>query len=145
MIQPQESREAEMCVIGGCLRSASARDRAFSVISDVDFFHADLRTVFKVISILKLSGGSPDIITTHQKLKDLNLLEEVDSPKVLEDCVSKTPEDYDILLSLEQKQSCISLEKFLAIAFEKAYPPPAAYYSYPKVYCTFCESEIIDR
>ena len=70
-----------------------------------------------------------------------------DYKKLMEELQDRelTPEDYDILLSLEQKQSCISLEKFLAIAFEKAYPPPAAYYSYPKVYCTFCESEIIDR
>jgi hypothetical protein len=50
-----------------------------------------------------------------------------------------------MLLSLEQKQNLISLPKFLAMAFEKAYPPPPAYFSYPKVYCTFCEAEIIDR
>jgi len=56
-----------------------------------------------------------------------------------------TPEDYDLLLSLEQKQNLISLPKFLAMAFEKAYPPPPAYFNYPKVYCTFCEAEIIDR
>ena len=56
-----------------------------------------------------------------------------------------TPDDYELLLSLEQKQSCISLPKFLALAFEKAHPPPEAYYTYPKVYCTFCQGEIVDR
>ena len=56
-----------------------------------------------------------------------------------------TPDDYDLLLSLEQKQSMISLPKFLAMAFEKAFPPPAAYFEYPKVYCTFCEGEIVER
>ena len=56
-----------------------------------------------------------------------------------------TPNDYDLLLSLEQKQNCISLPKFLAMAYEKTYKPPAAYFNYPKVYCAFCEGEIVDR
>jgi hypothetical protein len=37
------------------------------------------------------------------------------------------------------------LPKFLALAYEKAFPPPQQYFTYPKVFCTFCEAEIVDR
>ena len=39
----------------------------------------------------------------------------------------------------------MSLQRFLALGFEKAHPPPPEYYQYPKVYCCFCEAEIVDR
>ena len=55
------------------------------------------------------------------------------------------PEDYDFLLNLEQKQTMISLHKFLAMAYEKIYKPPAPYFSYPHCCCVFCEVEIFDR
>ena len=55
------------------------------------------------------------------------------------------PEDYDLLLSLENKQSIISLPRFLAGAFDKANPPPQSYFDIPKAYCAFCEGEILDR
>lgn len=37
------------------------------------------------------------------------------------------------------------MPKFLALAYEKAFPPPQQYFTYPKVFCTFCEAEIVDR
>ncbi len=55
------------------------------------------------------------------------------------------PDDYDMLLSLESKQSTISLPRFLAMGFEKAHKPPQSYYDIPKAYCCFCEAEIVDR
>jgi len=55
------------------------------------------------------------------------------------------PEDYDLLLSLEQKQSMITLHRWLFMGFEKAFKPPDAYFTYAKVYCVFCEAEIVDR
>lgn len=56
-----------------------------------------------------------------------------------------TPNDYELLLSLEEKQATISMPKFLAMAYEKAHPPPACFFTYPKVTCTFCQGEIVDR
>ena len=55
------------------------------------------------------------------------------------------PQDYERLLSLENKQSIISLPRFLAMSFEKANPPPQSYFDLPKAYCAFCEAEITDR
>lgn len=55
------------------------------------------------------------------------------------------PDDYDILLKLEQASSDITPHRFLMQAFEKAHKPPDEYFSYPKVYCVFCELEILDR
>ena len=55
------------------------------------------------------------------------------------------PEDYDLLLQLENQKTSISMQRFLALGFEKTYPPPPEYYTYPKVYCAFCEGEIVDR
>ena len=56
-----------------------------------------------------------------------------------------TPDDYDLLLSLEQKANNISLPKFLALAFERAHPPPKSYFDMHTAYCGFCEAEIPDR
>ena len=55
------------------------------------------------------------------------------------------PEDYDLLLSLENKQNIISLPRFLAMGFEKAFETPQSYYNLPKAYCAFCEAEIVER
>ena len=52
------------------------------------------------------------------------------------------PEDYDLLLSLENRQNIISLERYLAMSFEKAFPPPQSYFDIPHPYCCFCEAEI---
>lgn len=67
--------------------------------------------------------------------------------KVMEELQTRElgPEDYDLLLSLENKQNCISLQRFLAMGFEKAFPPPQSYFQIPKAYCAFCEAEILDR
>ena len=56
-----------------------------------------------------------------------------------------SPEDYDLLLQLEQKQSTQSMHQFLAQQFEKVFKPPESYFQFPKVYCCFCEMEILDR
>ena len=50
-----------------------------------------------------------------------------------------------MLLSLENKQNIISLPRFLAMSFEKAFKPPQSYFDIPKAYCAFCEGEIVDR
>ena len=55
------------------------------------------------------------------------------------------PDDYDKLLSLENKKSIISVPRFLAMGFEKSFPPPQSYFEIAKAYCAFCEAEIVDR
>ena len=55
------------------------------------------------------------------------------------------PEDYDILLKLEQASTCVPQHRFLAQSFIDAFKPPAEYFTYAKVYCCFCEFEITDR
>jgi hypothetical protein len=48
-----------------------------------------------------------------------------DYKRIMEELQTRelTPNDYELLLSLEEKQAHISLEKFLAMAFEKSFPP----------------------
>ena len=55
------------------------------------------------------------------------------------------PHDYDLLLSLENKESIISLPRFLALSFEKTFEPPSLYFDAPQVFCAFCEAEINER
>lgn len=55
------------------------------------------------------------------------------------------PEDYDLLLSLEVKRGVISLPRWLAMGFDKAFEPPQSYYDMPRAYCAFCEAEIADK
>lgn len=50
-----------------------------------------------------------------------------------------------MLLNLENKKNSISLPRWLAMGFDKAFKPPQSYYDIPKAYCVFCEAEIIDR
>lgn len=38
------------------------------------------------------------------------------------------PEDYDLLLKLEQKSSTVPMHQFLAKEFEKAFKPPETYF-----------------
>ena len=70
-----------------------------------------------------------------------------DYQRIMEELQSRElgPDDYEILLQLEQKESNISQHRFLAQAFEKAFKAPAEYFQYPKAYCAFCELEIVDR
>ena len=67
--------------------------------------------------------------------------------KVMEELQQRElgPEDYDLLLQLENQKTTVSLQRFLALGFEKVHQPPPEYYAYPKVYCAFCEGEIVDR
>ena len=50
-----------------------------------------------------------------------------------------------MLMRLEDKQSIISMPRFLALGFEKAFPPPQSYFDAPQVFCVFCEAEILER
>ena len=79
-------------------------------------------------------GGNPSQYNDEYK----KLMEELQTREL-------GPDDYDMLLSLEQKSSIISLPRFLAMGFEKAFPPPQSYFDIPKAYCAFCEGEIVDR
>lgn len=96
-IEPQESREAEMSVIGGMLKSKKSLEEAFTVLEVDDFFHKDLQLVFKAIEVLHATGVTPDQLTVHQKLSDLHLLEEAKSPEVLAECLAAVPNQDNIL------------------------------------------------
>lgn len=96
MIQPQESREAEMCVIGSVLKLEDRVGDALFTLSEFDFFHADLRSVFETFQFLKTNKRGIDQLTVHQTLVDQGLAEEVRSPEILAECIGLVPNEKNI-------------------------------------------------
>ena len=48
-------------------------------------------------------------------------------------------------MSLESKTNSISLPRWLAMGFEKAFPVPQSFLDRPQVMCTYCEAVIVDK
>eukprot|EP00347_Sterkiella_histriomuscorum_P013158 403365789 len=55
------------------------------------------------------------------------------------------PEDYDLLLQLEQSSQKVPLPKYLAQVFDKANPPTEEYLNNAQVMCAFCSGRIDDK
>ena len=53
--------------------------------------------------------------------------------KIIEELQTRElgPQDYDILMSLQDKTNEISLNRWLTIGYEKAFPPPDSYLRAP--------------
>ena len=55
-----------------------------------------------------------------------------------------TTKDYEMLLSLENKQSKLTFEQFCLLAFQKQYKNPDDY-QYVTAHCSSCNMEIADK
>ncbi|CDW88804.1 e3 ubiquitin-protein ligase zswim2-like [Stylonychia lemnae] len=55
------------------------------------------------------------------------------------------PEDYEMLLQLEQSSNKVPLPKYLVSVFDKANPPTEEYLSNSNAVCNFCSSKIEDK
>lgn len=56
------------------------------------------------------------------------------------------PEDHLKLLQMDERAAKnMTRNKWVAIAFEQAYPSPESYFEIPTVYCSFCREKIADK
>src|ERR1700755_763373 len=66
---PPHSVEAEQAVLGGLLLSNSAWDRIGDVIAESDFYRADHRLLWRVITKLIEDNKPADVLTVTEALK----------------------------------------------------------------------------
>jgi replicative DNA helicase len=66
---PPHSVEAEQAVLGGLLLSNAAWDRIGDVISESDFYRADHRVIWRVITHLVEENKPADVLTVAEALK----------------------------------------------------------------------------
>src|SRR5687767_1216195 len=88
---PPHSVEAEQAVLGGLLLSNSAWDRIGDLISESDFYRADHRLVWRVITKLVEDNKPADVLTVSEALKVSGDLQDVGGLAYLHQLASGTP------------------------------------------------------
>src|SRR5579862_5676193 len=72
---PPHSIEAEQAVLGGLMLDNKAWDRIIEQVTEVDFYRADHRLIFQIISSLAKKNKPFDMLTLSDSLKAVNALE----------------------------------------------------------------------
>lgn len=88
---PPHSVEAEQAVLGGLLLSNQAWDRIGDVISESDFYRADHRVLWRVITALVEENKPADVLTVTEALKTNGELADVGGMAYLHQLSSGTP------------------------------------------------------
>ena len=88
---PPHSVEAEQSVLGGLLLSNSAWDRIGDVIAESDFYRADHRLLWRVITKLIEDNKPADVLTVAEALKTSGEMNDVGGLAYLHQLASGTP------------------------------------------------------
>jgi replicative DNA helicase len=88
---PPHSVEAEQAVLGGLLLSNQAWDRIGDVVSESDFYRADHRILWRVITHLVEESKPADVLTVSEALKITGEIESVGGLGYLNQLASGTP------------------------------------------------------
>ena len=88
---PPHSVEAEQAVLGGLLLSNAAWDRIGDVISEQDFYRADHRVLWRVITRLVEENRPADVLTVAEALKTAGDVQDVGGIAYLHQLASGTP------------------------------------------------------
>ena len=88
---PPHSVEAEQAVLGGLLLSNAAWDRIGDVISESDFYRADHRVLWRVITQLVEENRPADVLTVSEALKVSGEIQDVGGLAYLHQLASGTP------------------------------------------------------
>ena len=88
---PPHSVEAEQAVLGGLLLSNAAWDRIGDVIGESDFYRADHRVLWRVITKLVEDNKPADVLTVSEALKVSGDLPDVGGLAYLHQLASGTP------------------------------------------------------
>src|SRR6185503_11326821 len=88
---PPHSVEAEQAVLGGLLLSNAAWDRIGDVIGESDFYRADHRLLWRVITKLIEDNKPADVLTVTEALKTSGEMNDVGGLAYLHQLASGTP------------------------------------------------------
>jgi replicative DNA helicase len=88
---PPHSVEAEQAVLGGLLLSNVAWDRIGDLISESDFYRADHRVLWRVITKFVEDNKPADVVTVSEALKLTGDLQDVGGLAYLHQLASSTP------------------------------------------------------
>ena len=88
---PPHSVEAEQAVLGGLLLSNQAWDRIGDVVSEGDFYRADHRILWRVITSLVEENRPADVLTVSEALKITGDIESVGGLAYLNQLATGTP------------------------------------------------------
>ncbi|HEV7784983.1 MAG TPA: DnaB-like helicase N-terminal domain-containing protein, partial [Thermoanaerobaculia bacterium] len=88
---PPHSVEAEQAVLGGLLLSNQSWDRVGDVISESDFYRADHRVLWRVITQLVEESKPADVLTVTEALKISGEIQDVGGLAYLHQLSSSTP------------------------------------------------------
>jgi replicative DNA helicase len=88
---PPHSVEAEQAVLGGLLLSNAAWDRIGDVIGESDFYRADHRVLWRVITKLVEDNKPADVLTVAEALKTSGEMNDVGGLAYLHQLASGTP------------------------------------------------------
>jgi replicative DNA helicase len=88
---PPHSVEAEQAVLGGLLLSNQSWDRIGDVISESDFYRADHRVLWRIITALVEDNKPADVLTVAEALKVSGEIQDVGGLAYLHQLASGTP------------------------------------------------------
>ena len=88
---PPHSVEAEQAVLGGLLLSNAAWDRIGDVITAADFYRADHRVLWRVITALVEESKPADVLTVSEALKVSGEIQDVGGLAYLHQLATSTP------------------------------------------------------
>lgn len=88
---PPHSIEAEQSVIGGLLLANDKWDDVADLLTSTDFYRNEHRNIFRAMELLVESDKPLDVITLHDKLQNLDLLESVGGLPYLAELAHNTP------------------------------------------------------
>lgn len=113
---PPHSVEAEQAVLGGLMLDNRAWDRVVEYISEIDFYRADHRLVFQVISELAKKNKPFDMLTLADSLKAVNSLETAGGEAFLYQLANNTPSAANIVAYAEIVRERSVLRQLLTAA-----------------------------
>ncbi|MFT5140573.1 MAG: replicative DNA helicase [Lysobacterales bacterium] len=88
---PPHSIDAEQAVLGGLLLSATAWDQIADLISEVDFYREDHRSIFRSISDLHSNDKPCDAVTVTEWFESHGQIDKVDGGSYISQLVNTTP------------------------------------------------------
>src|SRR5258708_39113060 len=88
---PPHSVEAEQAVLGGLLLSNAAWDRIGDIIAESDFYRADHRVLWRVITHLVEENKPADVLTVAEALKISAEIQDAGGLGYLHQLASGTP------------------------------------------------------
>lgn len=107
------STEAEQSVLGSMIMDADAIVTASELITGEDFYNKQYGVIFDTMVELQNSGGSVDIVTLQDKLKEKDVPPEVSSLEYVRDFITAVPTSANIKYYAEIVQKKSVLRKLI--------------------------------